>query len=322
MAGLASVGLYVPRYFVAGADYPRSPGPGVEEVAIPGFDEDEVTMAVVAGEKALQGAPGRRVDRLTFASAGTRAGARIVAHEHTKQYLSTEFFVDWEGRTYQPLPAKALPTQTFYTKGTMTFGSEQVEYGHLGQAHTDGDIYVLFPDSNVLVAGGNLIRKVLFPAEILPIVTVLAGLVHFCLGLPILAAFLIYYQVPIVASDLLWFPVIVIVQLVLTLGLALLLSVLTVHFRDVRDLLQNLLIVWFFATPIIYPLWNAPERWRRVLELNPFTHIAVAYQEVLFRPGPFTGWGRLLSVGGVSVVILAFGYFVFDRLRDTLAEEV
>jgi lipopolysaccharide transport system permease protein len=180
----------------------------------------------------------------------------------------------------------------------------------------------LLESSTVLIAGGNLIKKVVFPAEVLPIVTVLAGLVHFALGLPILAAFLAYYRTPVSVTDLAWFPLIVLIQLALTIGLALLVSALTVHFRDVRDLLQNLLVAWFFATPIIYPLWNTPERWRRVLELNPFTHLAVAYQEVLFRPGPFTGWPRLLAVGGVSVLILAFGYFVFDRLRDTLAEEV
>jgi len=180
----------------------------------------------------------------------------------------------------------------------------------------------LLESSNVLIAGGNLIRKVLFPAEVLPIVTVLAGLVHFCFGLPILAAFLVYYGVPIVAGDLLWFPVVVLVQLVLTLGLALLLSALAVHFRDIRDLLSNLLTLWFFATPIIYALSQAPESVRRFLSLNPFTHLAVSYQEVLFRSGPFADWPRLLALAGASLLMLAFGYFVFDRLRDTLAEEV
>ena len=64
----------------------------------------------------------------------------------------------------------------------------------------------LLESSNSLVAGGNLIRKVLFPAEVLPIVTVFAGLVHFCLGLPILAAFFLYYRVPVPLTDLAWFP--------------------------------------------------------------------------------------------------------------------
>jgi lipopolysaccharide transport system permease protein len=179
----------------------------------------------------------------------------------------------------------------------------------------------LLESAGVLIAGANLIKKVVFPAEVLPIVTVLAGLAHFLFGLPILGIFLAYHRTELAPLDLAWFPVIVAIQLVLTLGLALLVSALTVHFRDVRDLLHNLLTVWFFATPIIYPLWNAPQRWQQLLQLNPFTHIALAYQEVLFRPGPYVGWRRLLLTGGVAVVTLAFGYFVFDRLRDTLAEE-
>lgn len=180
----------------------------------------------------------------------------------------------------------------------------------------------LLEASNVLIAGSNLIRKVLFPAEVLPIVTVFAGLAHFCLGLPILVAFLLYYRVPIMLTDLLWFPVIVLVQLVLMLGLALLLAALTVHFRDIRDLLTNLLTLWFFTTPIIYPMSMVPESLRWYLNLNPFTHLAVSYQEVLFIEGTFTEWPRLLAVGGGALCVLALGYFVFDRLRDTFAEEV
>jgi ABC-type polysaccharide/polyol phosphate export permease len=180
----------------------------------------------------------------------------------------------------------------------------------------------LVESANVLITGGNLIKKVLFPAEVLPIVVVLSGLVHFCFGLPILAAFLIYYRVPLWPTDLLWFPIIVCVQLVLTTGIALFVSALTVHFRDVRDLLANLLTLWFFATPIIYPIELAPERVRRLLNLNPFTHLVIAYQEVLFRPGPFAQGTRLFFVAVASILLFLFGYFVFDRLRDTLPEEV
>jgi ABC-type polysaccharide/polyol phosphate export permease len=176
--------------------------------------------------------------------------------------------------------------------------------------------------SGALIAGGNLIKKVLFPAEILPIVTVLANMVHFFFGLPILAVFLVYYRAPLQMAELVWFPVIVIVQLVLTLGLSLVLAALTVHFRDLRDILANLLTFWFFATPIIYPMSEAPSFGRTLLNMNPFTHLAISYQEVLFYPGPFGHWKWLIALGLAAVAVFFAGYFVFDRLRDSFAEEV
>jgi ABC-type polysaccharide/polyol phosphate export permease len=180
----------------------------------------------------------------------------------------------------------------------------------------------LTESAGVLISGGNLIKKVLFPAEILPIVTVLANMVHFFLGLPILGAFLLYNREPLAFPEVLWFPVIVAVQLVLTLGFALVLSALTVHFRDIRDILSNVLTLWFFATPIIYPWFRAPDLAKRFLNFNPMTHIAVSYQEVLFFEGPFGHWKWLLAIGVASVGWFLFGYFIFDRLRDTFAEEV
>lgn len=179
----------------------------------------------------------------------------------------------------------------------------------------------LLESSGVLISGGNLIKKVLFPAEILPIVTVLANMVHFFFGLTILVIFLLWFQWLPDLPGLMWFPVVVLVQLIFTLGCALILSALTVHFRDVRDLLGNLMTFWFFATPIIYPWMQFPEMmW--VLNYNPFTHIAITYQEILYFRGPVGHGTWLLAVGGASVVFFFFGYFVFDRLRDTFAEEV
>jgi lipopolysaccharide transport system permease protein len=176
--------------------------------------------------------------------------------------------------------------------------------------------------ANSLMAGGNLIKKVLFPAEILPIVSVLANMMHFFFGLPILVAFLLYFRPTITIVEVLWFPVVVAVQLVFTLGLSLLLAALTVHFRDIKDILSNLLTLWFFATPIIYPMAAAPEGGRRFLNLNPFTHLAISYQEILFYSGPFGHWKWLLALLIASVGLFLFGYFLFDRLRDSFAEEV
>jgi ABC-type polysaccharide/polyol phosphate export permease len=180
----------------------------------------------------------------------------------------------------------------------------------------------LVESSGVLISGGNLIKKVLFPAEILPIVTVLANMVHFFFGLTILVGFLIWFQWPVGLGGLGWFPVALLVQLVLTLGFALLLSALTVHFRDIKDILGNLMTFWFFATPIIYPYF-VMESWQlKLLQFNPFTHLAITYQEILYFPGPVGHGFWLLVLGAISIVWFLFGYFVFDRLRDTFAEEV
>jgi lipopolysaccharide transport system permease protein len=184
--------------------------------------------------------------------------------------------------------------------------------------------------AGVLISGGNLIKKVLFPAEVLPIVTVLANMVHFFFGLVILAGFLIWYRRPLNLAELALFPVAVAVQLILTTAFALLLSSLTVHFRDIRDILSNLLTFWFFATPIIYPyfLFDDPLKpgqvvWQaRLLKLNPFTHLAVTYQEILFFNGPVGHLKWLLVLGAISIGFFLLCYWVFDRLRDTFAEEV
>jgi glyoxylase-like metal-dependent hydrolase (beta-lactamase superfamily II) len=81
------------------------------------------------------------------------AGTRIIAHENTRLWLTTDVESKWEQRVYQPLPKIAQPNQTFYTTASLDFGGEKIDYGYLPQAHTDGDIYVFFRKANVLVAG-------------------------------------------------------------------------------------------------------------------------------------------------------------------------
>jgi lipopolysaccharide transport system permease protein len=176
-----------------------------------------------------------------------------------------------------------------------------------------------------LIAGGNLIKKVLFPPEVLPIVTIVSNMVHFLLGLPILIGFMVWYQVTPDWPQLPWFFVIVAIQFVFTAALALFLSALAVHFRDVRDLVSNLLTFWFFATPIIYwykPLFKEFPSYKRYFDANPFTHLAISYQEILFFDGGFGHWKWLLALGGASVVLFLAAYWFFDRLRDSFAEAV
>lgn len=81
------------------------------------------------------------------------AGTPIVAHEYTKQWMKTEIHVEWQQRTYAPRRPEAVPTETFMTDGRLAVGGETLEYGYLPRGHTDGDLYVLLPRANVLVAG-------------------------------------------------------------------------------------------------------------------------------------------------------------------------
>jgi cyclase len=85
----------------------------------------------------------------TFAT----TGAKIVAHEHTRQWMSTDYWVPEEDRYEKARPKAAQPSETFRTTGALKAGSEQIDYGHLPLAHTDGDIYVFFRTSNVLAVG-------------------------------------------------------------------------------------------------------------------------------------------------------------------------
>ena len=191
----------------------------------------------------------------------------------------------------------------------------------------------LTESSNSLLVNGNLIKKVLFPAEVLPVVAVLANMVHFFLALPILVvALFLFAATPPGLIELLLFPAVVAVQFVLTLGLGLMLAALTVHFRDIKDLLANVLTLWFFATPILYPwtmvaergpsVFGLPPAGKVLMDLNPFAHIAISYQEILFFDGPFGHWKWLLALALGGVVLFLAGYALFDRLRDSFAEEV
>ena len=178
--------------------------------------------------------------------------------------------------------------------------------------------------ANVLMINGNLIKKILFPAEILPVVTVTANLIHFLFGLPIILVFILILGHKLTLFVLL-LPLVILVQYAFSLALSMLISSLTVHFRDIKDLLTNLLTFWFFATPIVYPLTFGTiqkSSWlRNFLNLNPMTHIIQGYQYCLFY-GSLFHWKRLGITLIVSILLFAAGYTVFDRLRDSFAEEV
>lgn len=173
--------------------------------------------------------------------------------------------------------------------------------------------------SMVLVSSGGLLKKVLFPPEILPTVSVITNLFNFVLSLPILLFFVVWNHKLAPSALLIVLPLLV--QVVMALGMALALSALTVHFRDLTNILGHLFHLWFFGSPILYLYGSTGGVFRTILRLNPMSHIVVSYQQMLFE-GRFDHWVGLGGAAAAAVLAFAFGCFLFDRLRDALAEEL
>ena len=172
----------------------------------------------------------------------------------------------------------------------------------------------------------GLIRKAVFPVELLPMVPVLANLVHLLLALPVIGGAILvarYLDKDVGGITFLLFPVVVAIQLPLVSGMALGLSALNVHFKDVRDLLANVLQLLFFLTPILYPLeWvSFPSLAKAIRWANPFTPYTLAYQSVLFR-GELPDAMVLLQMIVWSVVAWLVGSWILERLRGSLVEAV
>jgi lipopolysaccharide transport system permease protein len=171
-----------------------------------------------------------------------------------------------------------------------------------------------------IVEGGGLLKKVFFPPQVLPTVTVVANFVNFLLSLPLLVAVLLFYGVTLGRASLV-LPLVMAMQFALTLGLTLIVAATSVRYRDIPPILTHLLTFWFFLTPIIYPIAQAPEQFRSFLLLNPMTSFCIAYQNaLLYNVLPsWQIWG--VMVGG-GVLGIGAGILVFGRFRWSFAEEV
>lgn len=174
-------------------------------------------------------------------------------------------------------------------------------------------------------SNAGLVKKVMFPAEALPLVVVFSHLVHFALALPILLAAALLsalLEKTHFGLAVLVVPLVMILQTLFIAGVALAVSSASVLFRDLRDLVANLMQLGFFLTPIIYSLGTVPSRGiRALLMLNPMTPFVVAWQRIFFEgrlPGTSETVLMLLYAFGSLIV----GFIVFDRLRDSLAEAI
>ncbi|HRQ40438.1 MAG TPA: ABC transporter permease [Chloroflexota bacterium] len=172
--------------------------------------------------------------------------------------------------------------------------------------------------SQSIVANMGLVTKIYFPREILPVAAMLARLMDFGVALGLLFILMLIFRVPFSPQTLIFLPLILIVQLLLIVGIGLGMAAANVFFRDVQSLLALGLQLWFYASPIIYPVSMVPEQLRTLYFLNPMAGILESYRDILIYqrlPGPY-----LLQAAIITIAIFLVGSWFFKRVEFRFAD--
>lgn len=174
--------------------------------------------------------------------------------------------------------------------------------------------------ANSLVGSANLVKKVYFPRLVIPISSVLSGVVDFILAFVVLLGMMLYYGItPTV--NVVWLPLLLLLALVTSLGVGLWLTAMNVQFRDVRYIVPFLVQAWMYATPIVYPSSLLDEPWRTLYGINPMVGVVEGFRWALL--GTDTAPGLMILVSTlVALVLLISGAFYFRRMEKTFADVV
>jgi len=167
---------------------------------------------------------------------------------------------------------------------------------------------------------GSLVTMVYFPREVLTAAAVFSRLVDLAAGLVILLAAMIIAGQP-VGWTALWVLPTLLVQTLFTLGLVFPIAALNLFFHDVRFLVGVLISLWFFVTPIMYPLEIVPEKYSLIYDLNPMSRLVASYRYAMFT-GVSPPLDSLLVAGVMSVLAILIGYFLFRKMEPAFADNI
>jgi len=174
--------------------------------------------------------------------------------------------------------------------------------------------------SNSLVANRNMITKVYFPRLVVPIASVLSGVVDFLIAFLILIGMMVYYQVAVPVT--VWLvPVFILLSLVVALGVGLWFSAWNLHYRDVRYFIPFLSQFWMLASPIAYPLSRIPEKFQTLYMLNPMVGVVEGFRWALLG-GDSVPQLALVFSAAIGLLLLISGLFYFRRMERTFADMV
>lgn len=179
---------------------------------------------------------------------------------------------------------------------------------------------VVTQGASCIIANGNIIKKVYFPREILPISVVTSGLVNFLISCIIVFIFLCFSGIGF-SINLIYLPLIVLIQYLLLLGITFILSSVTVFLRDLEHIIGIVIQVLFYGTPIVYNIATLDPAYAKIINLNPLTPIIQSYRDILY----YKVTPNFISLGIIfifSLVLVVIGYIIFNQLQKKFAEEL
>ncbi len=284
-------------------------------------DANDVRIAVAGGEPTRLAAPFVVIRAVWRARTVVQA---LVARDLRGRYVGSALGAFWSVAH----PLLQLATYTFVFATVM-----KVRVTDAGGGDVPFVLYLacgLFPwlaiqeavtrSATCLVDNPTLVKRVVFPVEVLPVELACSAVVHQLIATAVLLVLMAVCGFPPRAS-LLALPALLVAELALAIGIGWGVAALHVYFRDTAQALGVLLPIWFYLTPIIYPAHLVPPFLQPVLALNPLTPLVVAYRDVLLYGVVPSGFGAVwLAVA--SLVVFTGGAFVFMRTRGEFADLV
>lgn len=174
--------------------------------------------------------------------------------------------------------------------------------------------------SFTIIENGNIIKKVYFPREILPLSLVISETINFFISTIIIIGFILGYKMGITKYILLY-PLVLLIQYIMLLGISLIVSSVTVYFRDLQHFIGVLLQLFFYATPIVYSLETIPENFRWILKINPMTYIIEGFRDIFYYQ-KMPDIKMLCVILIISIILCVIGYMIFKNLQKKFAEEL
>jgi ABC-type polysaccharide/polyol phosphate export permease len=171
-----------------------------------------------------------------------------------------------------------------------------------------------------VVGASSLVSKVYFPREVLPTAAIFTKIVDLFFGILILGALMIYYGYAPAATSW-WFPILLGIHLIFVMGLSYPLAALNLFFHDVRFLVGVALTLWFYLTPVIYPIDRVPDKYRILFDVNPNSLFINAYRRVILT-GDGPGLDKVLLGLVIAVGTFIIGYYIFKKLEPGFADSI